>query len=1370
MASSLLSSEGVAEGQRVWIKNKSSDPREPPFLAGTVVEADGTTAKIALDNWGSGETVAVSESELDVANAVSAELSGGEERAEPDNCDLLQLSEATLLHNTLLRYRRDEIYTFTGPIVTSLNPCKPIDGLYSTERMKAAKPREEDELGAPNPHIYSVGANAYKTLCETGRNQSIVVTGISGAGKTEANKYLLKYLVWRASKEGTESSPMAQTVLDSTPVFEAFGNATTVMNPNSSRFGKFMRVLFDDAGCISGANISTYLLEKSRLALQQPGETNFHIFYQLLAGLDDGALAKLHLGRDSASFHYLTRAGSGVREGLDDVNEFKATHSSMQTLGLRPDDVFSILAGILNLGNVTFEVVDENNAERASKVSNPDVIAKAEALLGMTGLSRVLTVRRVQAGARASVYEKPLNPEQAGRARDALSKRVYDRLFSWIVKSINECVAPPGAAPPTDGSRVAGKWIGLLDIFGFEIFSSNSLEQLLINLANEKLQRFFLDSVFNYEQAHYEAEQIEWTAVEVPDNGPIVAAIEDLPNGVLPLLDEQCWLGDRGKDSTFCTLLNQKNPICSAEFAKLDQKGRARFDPSNNFTLAHFVAPVTYTAQEFIEKNRDSIFEEMAHALVDSTNPLLPELFPASELDATEVRAAKGSGKSYGSVASKFGSSLTDLLAELASTDPGFVRTIKPNVGLKPGAPDERLILEQLRTCGMLQCVKMIRSMFPTRILYTDVVARYASCVASYSFMAEREPRDFTAAICESFDVDPEEYRLGLTKLFIKGGCAVALNKLLRGATTRAEQLLQEALLRWKLKLWHKERFVVEKLMAWASRARARLGKPTILPTTHHILAYRALRRAYVDELWRQRAAAKVQALIKARKQRERNLLERKAAVVLGAAMRCTLAQRELARRKANYDAATKIQACARAAAQRDRYKQLLHKRDSAATMMQASARACAARGRYNRLRAAITLQAAARALAARTLYNKLRAAVSLQAYARMRACRTGHLEWKEARARWMVIAANARKREALRQFSATRVQAAARMRLARLKLLAFKEAPLRALIRMQALARGKPPQRALRMALLAVRVLQSIWRMKRIQIIRRKLLEAARVLQKGAVMLKYKKKGGFLGTNHEPHRRFVWLSGDMRNLCWCKPSEQGEPAKAAKPTFMSKTNKVIANKTVILAHVGAIGIGAQTTVLKKMDNPGIMQKLVEKRKDGTIDENAFSIIVPGIWDADTQKILPERRLDLYAESKSEREAWAKALKVVLDHGHVFDTSYLIAYQRQQEEKERGSLAGKSGSDSSTSDLSTTVKTLAFAEGQLAKAQSSDIDELRKLSARTNKGGSTASLGRVPEGSPEVPGAPPKESAISAINARVGSFMVRGKKPTAPGA
>ena len=353
-----------------------------------------------------------------------------------------------------------------------------------------------------------------------------------------------------------------------------------------------------------------------------------------------------------------------------------------------------------------------------------------------------------------------------------------------------------------------------------------------------------------------------------------------------------------------------------------------------------------------------------------------------------------------------------------------------------------------------------------------------------------------------------------------------------------------------------------------------------------------------------------------------------------------------------------------------------------------------------------------------------------------------------------MVIAANARKREALRQFSATRVQAAARMRLARLKLLAFKEAPLRALIRMQALARGKPPQRALRMALLAVRVLQSIWRMKRIQIIRRKLLEAARVLQKGAVMLKYKKKGGFLGTNHEPHRRFVWLSGDMRNLCWCAaipPSLKlpappamlavGAPGRAAKAgeapdhspprlTLRLHTQvqafgagrarqgcqahvhvqdqqgdtdaqpgsashppgprrwrqlpcrQVIANKTVILAHVGvrsariparktdrrlaarlpptplsvtrpppspqAIGIGAQTTVLKKMDNPGIMQKLVEKRKDGTIDENAFSIIVPGIWDADTQKILPERRLDLYAESKSEREAWAKALKVHL--------------------------------------------------------------------------------------------------------------------------
>jgi len=1091
--------------------------------------------------------------------------------------------------------------------------------------MKATVPREEEELGAPDPHIYSVGALAYKQLRETGRNQSIVVTGISGAGKTEANKYLLKYLCWRANETNGEEPEMAKVVLSSTPVFEAFGNATTVMNPNSSRFGKFMRVLFDSTGAVAGASISTYLLEKSRLAVQQPGEANFHIFYQILKGLDQGSIDTLRLQREPSSYHYLSRAtgsAAGNRDGLDDVADFEATVSAMKLLELQPEAVFRIIAGILHLGNVSFTLIDPEDAEGGTVATDPAQVAIAEELLGMTRLSDALTIRRVQAGGgRTSMYDVPQTREGAGRARDALTKKLYDRLFTWLVATINERVAKRGTPRGTaEGTMVSGKWIGLLDIFGFEIFASNSLEQLLINLANEKLQRFFLDSVFRYEQAHYEAEQIEWVPVEVPDNGPIVAAIEDSPNGVLALLDEQCWLGERGSDITLCNLINQRNTICAATVAAMDQKARARFDPHVNFTLTHFVAPVTYTTTEFIEKNRDSVFEELSKALAGSTSPLVKVLFPSEELADEETRARTGSGKSYGSVASKFGVSLTELLKELASTDPGFIRTIKPNASLSPGAPDERLILEQLRTCGMLQAVKMIRSMYPTRIPYADIMSRYGKCLFSYSFMAAKSPKAFTAAVCEAFDVDPNEYRLGNTKLFIKGGCAVALNKLLRGASSHAEQLLDEALLRLKVLLWRKERKIVEGLMRWASRARARLGKPPIDPTTTHVHAYRVLRREYVDRLWKNRAAARLQAKLKARRQRERYELER---------------------------------------------------------------------------HTTRTLQRAARGLNARNELSRLRAEAAERERIRLEEEAERERIWLEEEA------ARERRRQEMEELMAKEAAEADRL---------WEEEKRRnaAAIKLQTAMRRTMAQLYLKLALAAVRVCQSTWRMLHIQIIRRRLVNAALVLQKGAVMLKYKQKGVVLGLNHEPHRRFVWLSKDMRNLCWSKPEEQEfrENARAMGHDMMSDGNRVIPNKTLGLSTVSAISTGAKTEVLIKMDKDSFTRSLFAQKKPGCIDDNAFSIISP------------QRRLDLYAESRKERDSWSNALRVILMHGHTVDTAYLIAYSRKQKH-EREMLAGlKIPSEAGNSELESTIHNLKIAESELASDRSPAVDEFRKLSAR----------------------------------------------------
>jgi len=1124
--------------------------------------------------------------------------------------------------------------------------------------MKTARPREEEELGAPNPHIFSVGAAAYKQLRETGRNQSIVVTGISGAGKTEANKYLLQYLCWRSTQGVADELPMAKVVLSSTPVFEAFGNATTVMNPNSSRFGKFMRVLFDDAGAVAGASISTYLLEKSRLAVQQPGEANFHIFYQMLAGLQPEAVDALKLDRDAALYHYLSRAtgsAAGAREGLDDAADFEATHSAMQLLDLQPDGVLRILAGILHLGNVSFELEDPDDAERGAAVSDPTRVAIAEELLGMNKLANALTTRRVQAGGgRTSMYDVPQTPEGATRARDALTKKLYDRLFSWLVAEINERVASRGSPRGVEqGATVAGKWIGLLDIFGFEIFACNSLEQLLINLANEKLQRFFLDSVFRYEQAHYEAEKIEWVPVEVPDNGPIVAAIEDTPSGVLALLDEQCWLGERGSDTTLCNLLNQRNAVCAAAFAALDQKTRARFNPKVNFTLAHFVAPVTYTTSEFIEKNRDSVFEELSRALVGSSSPLVQTLFPPSDLATEAARARKGSGKSYGSVASKFGVSLSELLAELSSTDPGFVRTIKPNAALTPGTPDERLVLEQLRTCGMLQCVKMIRSMFPTRIPYDDVVARYSNCLASYTFMASKGPRAFTAAVCEAFDVDPDEYRLGNTKLFIKGGCAIALNKLLRGANTRAERLAEEVLLRWKIRLWNKERKVVDRLMAWATRARRRLGESRIAPSTRHVLAYRALRRAYVNRLWEDRAAARLQARFKARRQRERYAAER-----------------------------------------------------ASARAIQRSTRGLIARGELGRLRVE----------AADLARRKAEAAADL---ARRKAAAAADLARRNAEAAADLVRHNA---------AATALQKMVRMRQA---------------------------QRFRHLALLAVSVFQSTWRMLHIQIIRRRLVQAALVLQEGAVMLKYKQNGGVMGTNHEPHRRFVWLSKDMRNLCWSKPEEQeekenGRQSKLNSGHFMADGYHVITEKTLGLSTVSAISIGAKTEVLVKMGKDSFTRSLFASKKPGSIDDNAFSIISP------------KRRLDLYASSTKQRDAWSNALRVILMHGHTVDTAYLISYSRKQQH-ERDMVAGLvTPCESGSSELASAIHNLGIAAGEIACCRSPALDEFKKLSARGESPLRPGSEARWPMPAPDA--APSRDSAFS----RVSSFWGKKKAPEVP--
>uniref|UniRef100_A0A7S4BGF0 Myosin motor domain-containing protein n=5 Tax=Chrysotila carterae TaxID=13221 RepID=A0A7S4BGF0_CHRCT len=1286
-------------GATVWLPNPSSAASEPPFSLAEVLETpNDQLVRVKFTSGASCGTEKLAKMEdVNLANFKSS--SESTERSEADNCNLLELSEATLLHNTLLRYDNDQIYTFTGQIVTSVNPCKPLPHLYSTESMQAARDRESAR--ERRPHIFAVAETAYTNLRELQRNQSIVVTGISGAGKTEANKYLLRFLCWRVAAAADERGAatggsdfnlpkMAQVVLKSNPVFESFGNATTVNNSNSSRFGKFTKLFFGEES-ITGASISTYLLEKSRLAVQQAGEANFHIFYQMLLGLDAQTLSALQLTNAPSSFAFLDNKAMPDRATLNDADEFKTTDTAMRELDLRPDEVYRLLAGLLHLGNVRFDVRHADDVDRAAKVSNASAhsLAAAESLLGISMLGRALTSHSVQAGGgRKSFHEVSHTPELATRSRDALAKRVYERLFGWLVRKMNGAVSVPSSeapagvsGPPSPARSLAStealgedeQWIGLLDIFGFEIFAENSLEQLLINLANEKLQRFFLDAIFRHEQALYVAEEIEWVEVAVPDNEAIMAAIEQRPHGLLSILDEQCRLGERGSDEALCLQLNQKNALCMTHVANLDQKGRSRFNIHTHFSLNHFVAPVEYTAAAFLEKNRDTLYLELANALTGSESALVQSLFPPAEGGATTAAVrVKGSGKSYASVSTVFTDSLSQLLNELGSTDAGFVRCIKPNQGLVPGDADGRMVLQQLRSCGMLQAVKMIRSMFPSRIPYDDIASRLLPPLKDESLDA-LPPRAFCESVCGAYDVDFAEYRLGKTRIFFKAGSAVALNKLCRAPMAGDEGVATAVVLRVKLKLYQRECNVVEMLHGWMARAMARkggkkggfarrasLGSVTslgvVIPEVH---AYRALRRAYVVWLVRERAATRMQKAVRGRLRRCAYEEERRCAVAIQRAARGTVAKRAYEKVRAS------------------------------STAMQAASRRMFAR------RALVRAIAAATAIAAAA-----RRRATLVRYARcLRAVRTIQHAWRQHR----YFRTAALLQSVMRRFPL-------RMRFSR-----WHARGRPALVRAQAILRGRAPRETHLLMVAAARQVQATWRMVRIQRLQRTLVASALQLQIGLYALKFPQKTGASTAAHEPHWRYVWLSPDMKHMCWARVDMDKVGAAMAKRKQAKKAEKLrpfpteAPAKSIPMSAISAIADGAKTGILKKMEG--------RQERNGTIAVGPFGNKSLELHEECCFSIISAtRHLDLMAQTTAERDAFMAALQAILVHASISDTAKELSHGARQRRATPGfKPAHSSGLQERIDRLGLQINTLEDTQAE-AKAE---LSALRQSSART---------------------------------------------------
>jgi myosin-1 len=543
--------------------------------------------------------------------------------------DMVLLSDVTnpgIVRNLLERYNEDKIYTYIGPVLISVNPFKRMSDVGPEFIKKYAGISKHD---AP-PHAYAVADHMYRRLIEDQYSQCVIISGESGAGKTEASKLIMNHIA-ACSGGGQEVSRIKSVILESNPLLEAFGNAKTIRNNNSSRFGKLLEIQFDRAGRPCGGIITNFLLEKSRVVGQLKNERNFHIFYQILCGLspDD----KTNLGLTTPEdFFVLNKTGCYTVEGVDDAAECADTLNAMNVVGLtsaEQQSIFLLLAAILHLGNVQFHEVQNN----ASAVSNQDYLDYAAMILGIDNaqLTTKLLSRTVKSGGghRGSVYEVPLSAIKAAAARDALMKGIYSRIFDYIVEAVNKAMT-------NVSSRQS---ICILDIYGFEIFEKNGFEQFCINYVNEKLQQIFIELTIQSEQEDYEREGIQWTKINFFNNKTVCDLIESrkAPVGILSILDDVCK-----------TMHNEGEGVDLKFLQKLNSISHAHFSPgTNTFRIKHYAGDVNYHCEGFVEKNKDVLFKDLVRIIQNSKVPFLAMLFENEDVSEDSRKAPTTAGFHY---------------------------------------------------------------------------------------------------------------------------------------------------------------------------------------------------------------------------------------------------------------------------------------------------------------------------------------------------------------------------------------------------------------------------------------------------------------------------------------------------------------------------------------------------------------------------------------------------------------------------------------------------------------------------------------------------------------------------------------------------
>ncbi|EPQ04756.1 Myosin-VI [Myotis brandtii] len=738
-----------------------------------------------------------------------------------DNCSLMYLNEATLLHNIKVRYSKDRIYTYVANILIAVNPYFDIPKIYSSETIKSYQGKS---LGTMPPHVFAIADKAFRDMKVLKMSQSIIVSGESGAGKTENTKFVLRYLT---ESYGT-GQDIDERIVEANPLLEAFGNAKTVRNNNSSRFGKFVEIHFNEKSSVVGGFVSHYLLEKSRICVQGKEERNYHIFYRLCAGASEDIREKLHLSSPD-NFRYLNRgctryfanketdkqilqnrkspeylkAGSLKDPLLDDHGDFIRMCTAMKKIGLDDEeklDLFRVVAGVLHLGNIDFEEAGSTSGGCNLKNKSTQSLEYCAELLGLDqdDLRVSLTTRvmlTTAGGTKGTVIKVPLKVEQANNARDALAKTVYSHLFDHVVNRVNQCF-------PFETSSY---FIGVLDIAGFEYFEHNSYEQFCINYCNEKLQQFFNERILKEEQELYQKEGLGVNEVHYVDNQDCIDLVEAKLVGILDILDEENRL-PQPSDQHFTSAVHQKHKehfrLTIPRKSKLAIHRNIRDD--EGFIIRHFAGAVCYETTQFVEKNNDALHMSLESLICESRDKFIRELFETSTNNNKDTKQKAGK-LGFISVGNKFKTQLNLLLDKLRSTGASFIRCIKPNLKMTSHDFEGAQILSQLQCSGMVSVLDLMQGGFPSRASFHELYNMYKKYMPDK--LARLDPRLFCKALFKALGLNEIDYKFGLTKVFFRPGKFAEFDQIMKSDPDHLAELVKRVnhwliCSRWKKVQW----------------------------------------------------------------------------------------------------------------------------------------------------------------------------------------------------------------------------------------------------------------------------------------------------------------------------------------------------------------------------------------------------------------------------------------------------------------------------------------------------------------------------------------------------------------------------------------